>query len=94
MKIFKFVNMLRFYRKLSIASYKYCRFNLNGEKKMAMKRIALFLGLLGGINWGLVGSFKFDLIKFAFDFMPVLVPVVQIIIGIAACIALFVYMVK
>lgn len=61
---------------------------------MALKRIALFLGLLGGINWGLVGAFKFDLIKFAFDFMPVLVPVVQIIIGIAACYALFVYMVK
>lgn len=61
---------------------------------MGFKRIALFLGLLGGINWGLVGAFGFDLIKFAFGFLPVLVPVVQIVIGIAACYALFVYMVK
>lgn len=61
---------------------------------MALKRIALFLGLLGGINWALVGAFQFDLIKFAFGFLPVLVPVVQIIIGIAACYALFTYMIK
>ena len=61
---------------------------------MALKRIALFLGLLGGINWGLVGAFGFDLVKFAFGFLPMLVPVVQIIIGIAACVALFAYMIK
>ena len=48
---------------------------------MALKRIALFLALLGGINWGLVGAFKFDLVTFVFGFMPVLVPIVQIIIG-------------
>ena len=61
---------------------------------MALKRIALLLGLLGGINWALVGAFGFDLIKFAFGFLPVLVPVVQIIIGVAACYALFTYMIK
>lgn len=61
---------------------------------MALKRIALFLGLLGGINWALVGAFGFDLIKFAFGFLPVLVTVAQIVIGVAACYALFVYMVK
>ena len=61
---------------------------------MALKRIALFLGLLGGINWALVGAFKFDLVTFAFGFMPMLASVVQIIIGVAAAYALFVYMVK
>lgn len=61
---------------------------------MALRRTALLLGLLGGINWGLVGAFGFDLIKFAFGFLPALVPVVQIIIGIAACFALFTYMVR
>ena len=61
---------------------------------MALKRIALFIGLLGGINWGLVGAFQFDLIKFAFGFLPALVPVVQIVVGIAACAALFAYMIK
>ena len=61
---------------------------------MALKRIALFLALLGGINWGLVGAFKFDLVTFAFGFFPILVPIIQIIIGIAACYALFTYMIK
>jgi uncharacterized membrane protein YuzA (DUF378 family) len=61
---------------------------------MALKRIALFLALLGGINWGLVGAFKFDLVTFVFGFLPVLVPIVQIVIGVAACYALFAYMIK
>ena len=61
---------------------------------MALKRIALFLALLGGINWGLVGAFKFDLVTAVFGFVPVLVPIVQIIIGVAACYAMFTYMVK
>lgn len=61
---------------------------------MALKRIALFLGLLGGINWALVGAFKFDLVSFVFGFLPILVPIVQILIGVAAAYALFVYMVK
>lgn len=61
---------------------------------MVLNRIALFLGLLGGINWALVGAFKFDLVTFVFGFMPLLVSIVQIIIGVAAAYALFVYMVK
>lgn len=61
---------------------------------MALRRLALLLGLFGGINWGLVGAFGFDLIKFAFGFLPALVPVVQIVVGVAACYALFAYMVK
>ncbi len=61
---------------------------------MALKRIALLLTVIGGINWGLVGAFHFDLVNFLFGFMPVLVPVVQIVVGIAALYALFVYMIK
>ena len=61
---------------------------------MALKRIALLLTIIGGINWGLVGAFKFDLVKFLFSFAPVIVPVVYIIVGIAACYALFAYMIK
>ena len=60
---------------------------------MALKRIALLLTIIGGINWGLVGAFKFDLVKFLFSFAPVIVPVVYIIVGIAACYALFAYMI-
>jgi uncharacterized membrane protein YuzA (DUF378 family) len=31
-----------------------------------MDRIALTLAIIGGINWGLIGVFQFDLIAFLF----------------------------
>ena len=61
---------------------------------MALKRIALLLTVLGGINWGLIGAFGFDLVKFIFTLAPAVVPIVYIIVGIAACYTLFVYMIK
>ncbi|MBP5353202.1 MAG: DUF378 domain-containing protein [Alphaproteobacteria bacterium] len=61
---------------------------------MALKRIALLLTVLGGINWGLVGAFKFDLLRFALGFLPGAVVVAQIIIGLAAAYVLFAYMIK
>ena len=62
---------------------------------MALKRIALLLTVIGSINWGLIGAFKFDLLKFAFAWAPAgIIPAVQIVIGIAALYALFVYMIK
>ena len=61
---------------------------------MALKRIALFITVLGGINWGLVGAFGFDLVRFLFGFAPAAIPVVQIIIGLVACYTLFTYMIK
>ena len=33
---------------------------------MIMDRIALILLIIGGINWGLVGVFKFDLVAYLF----------------------------
>lgn len=33
---------------------------------MIMDRIALVLTIIGGINWGLVGIFKFDLVAYLF----------------------------
>lgn len=30
-------------------------------------RIALILTIIGGINWGLIGIFKFDLVAWIFD---------------------------
>ena len=35
-----------------------------GELCMIMDRIALILTIIGGINWGLVGIFKFDLVAY------------------------------
>lgn len=33
---------------------------------MIMDRIALIFTIIGGINWGLVGIFKFDLVAYIF----------------------------
>jgi hypothetical protein len=33
---------------------------------MIMDKIALVLTIIGGINWGLVGIFKFDLVAYIF----------------------------
>ena len=61
---------------------------------MALKRIALLLALIGGINWGLVGAFKFNLVEFLLGFSPALVSVAYIAVGVCACYALFAYMIK
>lgn len=46
--------------------------------------IALILVIVGGLNWGLVGAAKFNLVEFIFGFAPILVNIVYIIVGIAA----------
>ena len=33
---------------------------------MIIDRIALILALIGGLNWGLVGLFRFDLVAYLF----------------------------
>jgi uncharacterized membrane protein YuzA (DUF378 family) len=33
---------------------------------MIMDRIALVLSIIGGINWGLIGIFRFDLVAYLF----------------------------
>lgn len=61
---------------------------------MAWSKIALLLTIIGGINWGLVGAFKFDLVKTIFGFAPILVSIVYIIVGVAACYAAYAYFIK
>ncbi|MFC1685863.1 DUF378 domain-containing protein [Nanoarchaeota archaeon] len=45
---------------------------------------ALVLVLIGGINWGLVGAFGFDLVDFLFGTFAWLVTLVYVLIGLAA----------
>ena len=45
--------------------------------------IALILLLIGGINWGLIGLFRFNLVGWAFSFLPMLANVVYILVGLA-----------
>ena len=58
---------------------------------MILDKIALALNIIGGINWGLVGFFKFDLVAFLFGGQTaVLSRVVYALVGISAiwCISL------
>ena len=53
--------------------------NLNG-----LDWLFLILLIIGGLNWGLVGLFGFDLVKTLFGDMSVLSRVVYTLVGISA----------
>lgn len=63
----------------------------SGVSKM-MDKIALFILLIGGINWGLVGLFGFDLVAWAFGGSgSVISRIIYIVVALSAlwCISLF-----
>ncbi len=58
---------------------------------MIMDRIALVLVIIGGLNWGSIGIFKFDLVAFLFGGQAASVSrVIYTLVGLAAlwCISL------
>ncbi|MFW6035972.1 MAG: DUF378 domain-containing protein [Halothermotrichaceae bacterium] len=46
--------------------------------------IALTLVIIGGVNWGLIGLFDFDLVAFIFGQMTALSRIVYSLVGLAA----------
>lgn len=46
--------------------------------------IALVLVIVGGLNWALVGIFKFDLVAWIFGDMSVVSRIVYVLVGVAA----------
>lgn len=46
--------------------------------------VAIILVIVGGLNWGLVGIFNFDLVKTIFGDMTFLSRIVYILVGISA----------
>lgn len=57
-----------------------------------LDKIALFLLIVGGVNWGLVGLFEFDLVSFIFGGQTaVLSRLVYVLVAVSAiwCISLF-----
>jgi uncharacterized protein len=46
--------------------------------------VALTLIIVGGINWGLVGAFGFNLVEALFGWAPLLVTLIYILVGVAA----------
>jgi len=52
---------------------------------MIMDRIALVLAIIGGINWGLIGLFKFDFIAYLFGGQYAAISrVIYTLVGLAA----------
>lgn len=61
---------------------------------MVLDKTALILTIVGGLNWGLVGAFNFDLVKFIFAFAPALASVIYVIVGVSALYTAYVYLIK
>jgi uncharacterized membrane protein YuzA (DUF378 family) len=60
--------------------------------KSMLDKIALFLLIIGGLNWGLVGIFQFDLVAFLFGgSAAVFSRIIYVLVAISAiwCISLF-----
>ena len=59
-------------------------------KKMSpLGWIAVILLIIGGLNWGLVGFFKFDLVAAIFGDMSVVSRIVYDLVGLAALYMIF-----
>jgi uncharacterized membrane protein YuzA (DUF378 family) len=50
----------------------------------ALKMLALILVIVGGLNWGLVGLFSFDLVAFIFGEASLLSNIVYTLVGVSA----------
>jgi hypothetical protein len=66
------------------------RYKAKSKGVMRMKKlntldwIALILIIVGGLNWGLVGAFKFDLVATIFGSMSAIARIVYILVGLSA----------
>ena len=55
------------------------------EKAMILDRIALVLAIIGGLNWGSIGLFRFDIVAYLFGGQAASVSrVIYTLVGLAA----------
>lgn len=67
------------------------RSGVRGERHAmsAIDWIAMILLIVGGVNWGLVGLFNFDLVASIFGEMSALSRLVYIVVGLCALYAIY-----
>lgn len=54
-----------------------------------LRKIALVILIIGGLNWGLVGLFDFNLVAFLFDgFSNVISRIIYALVGLAGLVAI------
>ena len=56
-----------------------------------LDKTALVLTAIGGINWGLIGFFKFDLVSWLFGSMSLLTRIIYAIVGLGGLYLLSLY---
>ncbi|MBD3299926.1 MAG: DUF378 domain-containing protein [Candidatus Moranbacteria bacterium] len=49
-----------------------------------VKTLAYVLVVVGGLNWGLVGLFEFNLVAFLFETMPMIMKTVYVLVALSA----------
>jgi len=49
-----------------------------------LKTIAFILLIIGGLNWGLVGLFNFDLVAAIFKAMSIVSRIIYVLVGLSA----------
>jgi uncharacterized membrane protein YuzA (DUF378 family) len=54
------------------------------KKLSALDWIASVLVIVGGLNWGLVGLFNFNLVELILGHFPILMRIVYILVGLSA----------
>jgi len=54
------------------------------NKLSSLDWVALVLVVIGGLNWGLVGLFGFDLVATIFGVMSMLSRIVYVLVGLSA----------
>jgi uncharacterized membrane protein YuzA (DUF378 family) len=54
------------------------------KKLNVLDWITLILVIVGGLNWGLVGFFEFDLVAAIFGVMGIISRIVYILVGLSA----------
>jgi uncharacterized membrane protein YuzA (DUF378 family) len=57
---------------------------IGGPEMKWLSMISLILIIVGGINWGLVGLFEFNLVAAIFSFSPALIKIIYILVGLSA----------
>lgn len=61
------------------------------QKLNTLGLISLILVIIGGLNWGLVGFFSFDLVAALFGASSMLVKIVYDLVGLSALYVAFAY---
>lgn len=72
------------FRRIGKSEFSIFRVFRNGGEKMKALHVASYVLLwVGGLNWGLIGLFNFDLVNAVLGSMPTVEKLVYVLVGVA-----------